>query len=52
MLESMARIGGIPDIQWATVPHPLGSLTREELRERAKQALDQFERIVVARRQK
>jgi len=43
----MARIGGIPEIQWATVPHPLGSLTREGLRERAAEALAQFERIVV-----
>lgn len=46
----MARIGGIPDIQWARVPHPLGSLTREGLRQRAAEALDQFERIVVERR--
>lgn len=48
VLESMARIGGIPDIPWATVPHPLGSATPDVLRERAAQALDQFVRIVVA----
>lgn len=43
----MARIGGIPDIPWATVPHPLGSLRSDELRERAKLAIAQFVRIVV-----
>jgi hypothetical protein len=44
----MARIGGIPEVRWATVPHPLGSLPPDELRERAVQALAQFEEIVVA----
>ena len=48
VLESMARIGGMPDIPWATVPHPLGSLTTPELRERARLALAQFEKIVLA----
>jgi len=42
----------MPGIQWATVPHPLGSATPEVLRERAAQALDQFERIVVAKRKR
>ena len=44
----MAKIGGIPDIPWATVPHPLGSLPSDELRERAKLAIAQFVKIVVA----
>jgi len=44
--KAMARIGGIPDIRWAVVPHPLGSATDEELRERAHSALEQFLRIV------
>jgi hypothetical protein len=52
VLESMKRIGGMPEIQWATVPHPLGSATTEVLRERAAQALAQFERIVVAARKR
>jgi hypothetical protein len=47
VLQAMARIGGIPDVEWATVPHPLGSAPRDVLRERAAQALEQFERIVV-----
>ena len=47
VLQSMAKIGGIPEIPWATVPHPLGSLPPAELRERAKLAIAQFEKIVV-----
>jgi hypothetical protein len=43
----MARIGGMDGIRWATVPHPLGSLPPDELRERAVRALEQFEKIVV-----
>ena len=45
--RSMAKIGGIPDIQWAVVPHPLGSATDEMLRERALSAVLQFERIIL-----
>lgn len=46
--QSMAKIGGIPDIQWAVVPHPLGSATDAELQERARSAVEQFEGIVLA----
>ncbi len=45
--KAMAKIGGIPDIEWAEVAHPLGSLTEEPLRERAKLAVDHFERIIL-----
>ncbi len=45
----MQRAGGIPDIRWAQVPHPLGSATPEVLKERAAQAVDQFIDIVVAK---
>ncbi len=44
--KSMARIGGIPDMEWAIVQHPLGSTTDDELRERARSAVDQFVGIV------
>jgi hypothetical protein len=44
--KSMARIGGIPDMKWAIVQHPLGSTTDDELRERARSAVDQFVSIV------
>lgn len=45
--RTMARIGGIPEIQWAVVPHPLGSATDEELLDRAESAVEQFERIIL-----
>ncbi len=44
--RGMAKIGGIPDVKWAIVPHPLGSATREVLQERAQEAVDQFIGIV------
>ena len=44
--RTMARIGGIPEIRWAVVPHPLGSATDEELLDRAHSAVEQFERII------
>lgn len=40
--KGMARLGGIPAIQFAIIPHPLGSLTEELLRERAQTAAEQF----------
>jgi hypothetical protein len=43
----MARVGGIPDMQFATVPHPMGSLPPEILMERARSAADQFVSIVI-----
>jgi len=48
VLEATRRFGGIADIRWAEVPHPLGSLVNEELRLRACMAVDQFETIVVS----
>jgi len=45
--KAMAKIGGMPEIQWAQVDHPLGSLTEVPLTERAKLAVEQFERIVL-----
>jgi hypothetical protein len=38
---------GIEDVQWAEVPHPLGSLLADELRARAELAVTQFEGIVL-----
>jgi hypothetical protein len=49
VLEATRRMSGVADVQWAEVPHPLGSLLTPELRERAYQAVDQFERIVLQR---
>lgn len=37
----------MPDIEWAQVPHPLGSLGPDELHAIAGSALEQFVEIVV-----
>lgn len=47
----MSQIGGIPDYPFATLPHPLGSLTDEALRERAMQAAPQVAQILLLRRE-
>ncbi len=39
--RTMARIQGIPDYYFAVLPHPLGSLTPGELKDRARVALPQ-----------
>ena len=44
--KGMARVGGIPDMDFAVVPHPVGSLPSEILMERAKSAADQFVSII------
>ena len=47
--RAMSRIGGIPDYPFVLVPHPLGSLTPDALRERALQAAPDVLRILLAR---
>jgi len=44
--KGMAKMGGMPDLEFAVVPHPIGSLNEEQLRERARSAVDQFVPIV------
>jgi hypothetical protein len=39
--KAMARACSLPDYPFAVIDHPLGSLTREELRRRAEEALPQ-----------
>jgi hypothetical protein len=46
-LEATRKISGIDNLRWAEVPHPIGSLNREELRLLARDAIDQFESIVL-----
>ncbi len=48
--RATAKIGGIPEMRWATVPHPIGSLTEEELRAKAQSAAEQFVDIITNRR--
>ena len=45
----MSRIGGIPDYPFVTLPHPLGSLDPDALRERAMQAAPEVVRILQLR---
>lgn len=47
VLEATRTFTGVDDVRWAEVPHPLGSLGADELAQRARAAVDQFERIVV-----
>ncbi len=47
--KSMARILGIPDYPFVTVPHPLGSLKPDEVKERARMALPQIIEILLGR---
>ena len=48
VLVATRGLSGVPDAQWAEVPHPVQSLDRNQLRDRARQAVAQFARIVVA----
>ena len=47
--KHMAKLGGIPEMQWAMTPHPLGSLPEDQLAERAQSAAEQFVAIVTGR---
>ena len=47
--EAMLRLKGVPDYPYATVPHPIGSLTPAEVQERARAALPQVLRILLAK---
>jgi hypothetical protein len=47
-VDTMAKLGGIPDIEWAIVDHPLGSLAEAELAGRAHDAACQFRQIILS----
>ncbi|MBI4337792.1 MAG: hypothetical protein HY683_08215 [Chloroflexi bacterium] len=47
--KTMARVCGIPDYPFVVVPHPIGSLTQEELLERARQALPRVLEILLGK---
>ena len=46
----MANLGGVPDYPYVVVPHPLGSLTMEQLRELAAKAAPDVLSILLAQR--
>ena len=48
-VKAMARVQGIPDYPFITLPHPLGSLTREEVKERAESALPRIIELLLAK---
>lgn len=45
-VTAMAKLGGMPDIKWAVIDHPLGSLAEDELQERARDAARQFREVI------
>ncbi len=47
--KAMSAIGGIPDYPYVVLPHPLGSLDEERLRQRAIQAAPDVLSILLAR---
>jgi hypothetical protein len=47
VLEATRTLAGMESVRWAEVPHPIGSLDRAGLRDRARLAVDQFETIVI-----
>ena len=47
--KSMARIQGIPEYPFVVLPHPLGSLEPDEVRERARQALPNVIEILLGK---
>jgi hypothetical protein len=49
VLEATRKSAGVEDARWAEVPHPIGSLNTDELRDRARLAVDQFERVMLGR---
>ena len=44
--KAIAEIQGIPDYPFAIVPHPIGRLTTENLKDRAEQAMPQILEIL------
>lgn len=47
--KAMANLGSMPDYPFAVVQHPIGSLTPEQIRERAIEAAPQVVRSLLAR---
>ena len=47
--KAMSKLGGIPEYPFVVLPHPLGSLTPDTLRERAMQAAPEIVQILLAK---
>ena len=48
--KAIANLGGIPDYPFALIQHPIGSLTLEQILERAIEAVPQILSSLLARR--
>ena len=48
--QAIANLGGIPDYPFVIIQHPIGSLTTEQIRERAIEAAPQVIQSLIARR--
>jgi hypothetical protein len=46
---AMRELGGMPDIEWAVVSHPVGSATDAELAEKADETVKQLHQILLRR---
>ena len=42
--KAMANLLGLPGYEYAVIGHPMGSLSEEQVLDRAKEAIDQVER--------
>ena len=47
--QAIANLGGMPDYPFALIQHPIGSLTPEQIRERAVEAAPQVISSLLAR---
>ena len=47
--KAMSKLGGIPNYPFVVLPHPLGSLSPDDLRERAMQAAPDVLQILLAK---
>lgn len=47
VLEATRQLSGVSEARWAEVPHPVQSLDREQLHQRAEEAVAQFVAIVL-----
>ena len=48
--KAIANLGGMPDYPFALIQHPIGSLTPEQIRERAIETAPQIIASLLARR--
>mgnify|MGYP006872179007 FL=1 len=45
--KNIARVMGLPDYPFVVLDHPIGSITSSDIQQKAEQAADQAERILL-----